>query len=195
MEKEAEEAFSQLFNTPTDRHVCLVVNRHKKDERVDALANLRCVGGFKYFDSVHIWYEKASGASNTSFMPLCESGYLFYKGEMPDVKRTAWFSDDQTNATNLWAVSPNDGEIRPHTYYQKFNFETALLLHSLTLPSATRRFIYGLDGHDENLFAFCRKHNVGVFLFANSSKKAKEILDDYHLFTQAAEQKNSELAV
>ncbi|CAB5220707.1 hypothetical protein UFOVP244_25 [uncultured Caudovirales phage] len=193
--KEAEQTFSHLYNTPTDRHVCLVVNRHKKEARIDSLANLRCVGGFKYFDTVHIWYEKASGASNTSFMPLCETGYLFYKGETPDVKRTAWFSEDQTNATNLWPVSPNEGEQRSHTYYQKFNFETALLVHSLTLPSSNRRFIYGMDGHDENLFAFCHQHKIGVFLCVSTAKKAEEVLDDYEHFVSRIASNMSETAV
>lgn len=169
---------------PVERHITLVVSRQKKDGRIDSLGNLGIIDNFKYFDTVHIWYEKASGASNTTFTPLCETAFLFYKGDLPDVKRTAWFSEEQSNATNLWAVAPNEYETKPHTYYQKFSHEVALLLFSLSKPSGTRRFIYGPDGLDENLLAFVFQYKIGAYLYTDTPEEAKAIVDSYNQLAQ-----------
>lgn len=184
--EKTEALFSHLYDTPVERHVTLVVSRHKKEERLHVLGNLSRVANFKYFDSIFLWYEKASGSSNSTFTPICEGAYLFYKGDLPDVKKTAWFSEEQSNATNHWALAASAGEDRDFTYYQRFNFETALLLYSLSRPSATRRFIYGLPSVDDNLFAFCRRHQIGAYVYADSNSEAKQLVSAYETFAATA---------
>ncbi len=193
-EAEAKLLFNHLYNTPVNNHVALVVNRHKRKEtRFQSLFNLQQINNFKYLDAVHIWYEKSSGGNSCGFSQVCEPGWLFYKGdELPDMKRTEWFSNSHNNATNLWAVSPNVGEIYEHTYYQYFNFETALLLYSLASPSATRKFIYGFDGDDENLWAFCKTHSIGVYLYERSDVEAKSLVEKYNKFSESFLSKKAE---
>ena len=180
--KAAVEMFSHLYNTPASKHISLVLTRYKKDLRLEAMSRLSKIEDFRYFDTVHIWYEKASGASNTAFIPLCESGHLFYKGDLPDVKKTSWFSEEQSNATNHWAVTSSEGEKKNHTYYQKFNFETALLLFGMSKPSSTRKFIYGLEANDDNLFAFIYKYKIGCYCYAETDREAGNILQAYESF-------------
>lgn len=178
----AKSLFTHLYNTPVERHLTLVVSRQKKDERLGALGNLASVDGFKYFDSVYLWYDKASGASNTTFTPLCEAAWLFFKGDLPDVKRTKWFSEEQSNATNHWALSANEYDIKPHTYYQKFSHELGLILYSLTRPGPTRRFIYGCEANDENLFAFCYNYSIGVYTYCATAKEARLSVENYEAY-------------
>lgn len=180
----AKTALQSIYNSPTSRHVSLLLNRHKRKDKVDAMQNLSIAQkiGFEYFDTVGIWYEKPSSCSNNGFLPVCEVGHLFYKGAAPDAKTTEWFGDDTSNATNLWNVSPQDKEQMQATYYQKFCWEVPLLLLSLVKPLEHKRFVYDAeltDGELDSLFAFVRYFNIGVQLYQTSESMALHILRRY----------------
>lgn len=182
---EAHFSLLSIFNSPTPRHITLLLNRQKRKDRVDALMNLSIAQkiGFEYLDTVSIWYERPSTCSNNGFLPVCEVGYLFYKGAAPDVKTTAWFSDDKNNATNLWNVSAQPTEPRQVTYYQKFSWEIPLLLMSMSKPLENRRFIYHTELSDpeyESLFRFCKQYKMGVQLYSTSDATALHIIRSYN---------------
>lgn len=180
----AHTEMSSVYNSPTARHVSLLLNRYKRKEQLDALQNVLIAGkvGFEFFGSVSIWYEKPSSCSNNAFLPVCETGYLFYKGTQPDAKTTEWFGDGTSNATNLWNVSVQEAEKAPATYYQKFCWEVPLLLLSLAKPLEHRRFIYDAeltDGELDSLFSFVRHFNIGVQLYETSEAMALHIIRRY----------------
>ena len=174
-----------IFNSPTARHTTLLLNRHNRKERISTTMNLSIAQktGFEYLDTVTIWYERSSTCSNNGFLPVCEVGYLFHKGAAPDVKTTAWFSEDKSNATNLWNITSQENEPKSVTYYQKFAWEVPLLLMSLAKPLENRRFIYTPELSDyeyDSLFKFCRQHNIGVQLYSASDAIALHIVRSYN---------------
>jgi hypothetical protein len=183
--EEARSLLSSIYNNPSLRHISLILNRNKKKDKIDSLTNLTIAHkvGFEYLDTVSIWYEKPSTCSNNGFLPVAETGYIFYKGVMPDVKTTAWFSEDKSNATNLWNVSPQPKEPKQVTYYQKFSWEIPLLLLSMSEPLEHRRFIYISDlseAEHESLFMFCKTHNIGVQLYSTSDSAALHLIRSYN---------------
>jgi hypothetical protein len=180
----AQMELSSIYNSPTARHVSLLLSRYKRKEQLESLQNVTIAEkvGFDFFGSVSIWYEKPSSCSNNAFLPVCETGYLFYKGAQPDAKATEWFGDGTSNATNLWNVSVQEHEPSQATYYQKFCWEVPLLLLSLAKPLEHRRFIYDAELTDSelsSLFSFVRHFNIGVQLYETSESMALHIIRRY----------------
>ena len=181
----AKSLLLSIFNSPVSRHTTLLLNRHKRKDRIDATMNLIIAQniGFEYLDTVTIWYERPSTCSNNGFLPVSEIGHLFYKGASPDVRTTAWFSDDKSNATNLWNISSQENEPKQVTYYQKFAWEIPLLLMSMSNPMENRRFVYKAElteSEHESLFKFCRQHNVSVQLYSDSDANALQMVRGYN---------------
>lgn len=187
-EKTAEELFFNLYWTATSRHVLLSFCRHKRKERHLANKNLPN-SNWSYLETVSIWYERPSTCSNNGFLPLAEPAWIFYKGDTPDTKKTGWFSSGEyNNATNLWNVSPQEGEDSKYNYYQRFNWETNLLLMNLADPLEHKRFIYTLplDKSEQNsLFTFCHKYGMSVCLFAESYEESSDIMRNYNAFLES----------
>jgi hypothetical protein len=182
--EQAKRALSNLYNAPTARHVALLLNRHRRKDRLAVNGHIAKAESFglSYLDTVSIWYERPSSCSNNGFLPMCEVGQLVYKGATPDVKSTEWFGDDTSNATNLWGVTTQDEEGKQLTYHQKFCWEVPLLLLSLSKPLEYRRFVYAADLTEQELpllFKFCRHFNIGVDLYVNSDKLATHIVRSY----------------
>lgn len=180
----AKNELSCIYNSPTTRHIVLMLNRQKRKNKIDSMQNLIIAEkvGFEYFDSVSIWYERPSSCSNNGFLPVCETGHLFYKGAAPDARATAWFGDDTANATNLWNVSPQEHEKSQATYYQKFCWEVPLLLLSMAKPLEHKRFIYDAELTDselDSLFSFVKYFNIGVQLYSTSESMALHIIRRY----------------
>jgi len=180
----ARNELMSIYNSPTARHISLLLNRHKKKDKVDAMLNVTIAQsiGFEFFDTVSIWYERPSSCSNNGFLPVCEIGNVFHKGPAPDAKSTEWFGDETSNATNLWNVSPQKEEKSQATYYQKFCWEVPLLLLSMSKPLEHKRFIYDAeltDGELESLFSFVRYFNIGVQLHETSEAMALHIIRRY----------------
>lgn len=181
--KEASELFTNLYNSPSSKHVSLVLIRQKKSDKLKTMGNFDSIGDWAYLDSVHLWYEKASSSSNNGFLPVSEQGVLVHKGSAPDVKKTSWFSDNQefSNATTLWNLASQENEEISSTYYQRFCWELPMLLMSMMRPLENNRFIYGLpireDAH--NIFKFCRQYNISVQLYVRTTKEASELLEKY----------------
>lgn len=185
-QKRAQTAMRCLFDSPTERHTTLILNRHRRKDRLAATMNLKTVeqAGFEYLDTVSIWYEKPSSCSNNGFLPVCEVGHLFYKGPMPDVKTTKWFGEETSNATNLWNVTTQEGENKPATYFQKFCWELPLLLLSMSRPLEHRRFMFGAEITEpelDTLFRFVKHFNIGVSLFTTSEQMAIHIIRSYEV--------------
>jgi len=182
---EAKFILSNIFNNSNSRHIILILNRQKRKDRIDSVVNLSIAQktGFEYLDTVSIWYERPSTCSNNGFLPVCEIGYIFYKGPLPDLKTTNWFADEKSNATNLWNVSSQPNEPRSVTYYQKFAWEIPLLMMSMVKPLENRRFIYNVEISEpeyESLFQFCRYHKIAVQLYSTSDATSLHIIRSYN---------------
>lgn len=176
---EAASFATNLYNSPSQRHVLMLFARHSRDEKPTALANLKLVNqaGWKLLETVCVWYEKPSTSSNIGFLPVAEEAYIFYKGATPNVKNTEWFSPDGgANATNLWDLTPNEFEGKSFTYYRHFAWEIPLLLATLVDPAETCRFIYALDGDYDHVFKFCREHKQQVSVLLQSEEQAKKLI-------------------
>lgn len=184
--QDADTLFKNLFNTPTTRHACLVLVRHRRKDRVLATSNIASaqMAGWNYLDTVSIWYEKPSTCSNNGLLPLSEVGFLMYKGDTPDTKQTSWFSEDSNNASNCWNLATQKEEPTQVSYYQKFSWELNLLMLSLTTPMEYARFIYAAPLSDDDyksLFLFCKRYSVGVQLYTKTTAEAESIIREYEL--------------
>jgi hypothetical protein len=173
-----------LYNSPTQKHITLLLNRHARKDRISALSNIGKISNFEYLDTISIWYERPSSCSNNGFLPVCEVGQLFYKGSIPDASVTAWAGEETSNATNLWSATPMIGEKndKGFTYYQKFCWIVPSILMSLAQPLENRRFaclIDMLDSEYDSLFRFCRHYKIGVQLYVNTEAQAVHIIRQY----------------
>lgn len=178
---EAKNLFGNLYNMPNQRHVSLVLNRQRRKDKINTNANLAYAldSGWQLMDSITISYDKPSSCSNNRLLPISEPGYIIYKGSAPDSKTTGWFNDDFSNATTHWDVSACDGELPASTHFQKFNWQTILLMRCLAAPLEQRSFLYLCDIDDtelESLYRFCSKLHISVFIRAESSAVATEML-------------------
>ena len=182
--EESDDIFTNLYNSPTNRHIALVFCRHKRADRMAATGNFGRDNPFTYLDNVHVFYEKASSSSNNGLLPVSEQAVIYYKGNTPDVKKTQWFASEDSghsNATTLWNVSAQQDEPSESTYFQRFCWEVGQLLMSMSSPMEHRRFIYGfpVENDADSLFSFCRAHNLQVQLYVRTTKEATELLDLY----------------
>jgi len=191
---EAESLAKHLFNTPSSRHVGLLVTRSRREDRIDGISNIRFFKkDWKFLDNVNILYERASSCSKKGLLPVSETGFLVYKGtESPNVPATSWFNEKKPNATTFWdlrqsSLEDPEGEMSKHTYYQKFSWELQLLLYSMCKPLVYRKFIYGLkisDSEMVTLSKFCLKMNLSVQLFAKDAKRAEQLIKIYNILQE-----------
>lgn len=173
--------FENLYNSPSQNHILLLFNRQSRKEKLTATKNISNISGFEFLDVVHLWYEKPSTSSNIGLLPVAEEAYLLYKGDIPNVKNTSWFSDGNPNATNMWGLSPAEHENRSATYHKKFAWEIALLLYTMKEPLAHNRIIYGLEDDYEHVLKFAKTYNINVHFVANSDNVAKQIISRYEV--------------
>lgn len=185
---QAKTLFNHIYDTVNSRSVMLAVCRYKRKDRVQAVKNLPAEP-WNYLETVSIWYERPSTCSNNGFLPISEPAWVFYKGDAPDTKRTAWFSaGDYNNATNLWNVAPQPEEKAAFIYYQKFSWELNLLLMNLADPLEHKKFIYTLplDLQEQmSLFSFCHKYGIGAVLYSESHEESADILRNYSKFLES----------
>lgn len=183
--KDATKVSKMLYNSATSKHICLALNRQKKNKKIETLANLNVFLNqceWQFLDNVTILYEKPSSSSSTGFLSLSEPGYLFYKGLSPDVTKTQWFSDQYANATNFWDVAAREKEsLGKNTYFKQFSWELGLLLYSLCGMHEYRSFLY-LDSFNAaellSIHAFCREHQMKGQLHVSSIEKAKKAIEE-----------------
>lgn len=173
--------FENLYNSPSQNHILLIFNRQSRKDKLLATKNISNTCGFEFLDVVHLWYEKPSTSSNIGLLPIAEEAYLLYKGDVPNVKNTAWFSDGNPNATNLWGLTPAEYENRSSTYHKKFAWEVALLLYTMKEPLVHNRIIYGLDDDYEHVLKFAKTYNISVHFVVNSDNVAKQIISRYEV--------------
>lgn len=180
---DAKSMFFNLFNSPAQRHMTLILDRHPRKSKLEAIGNLKeaTQHGFSYLDTVHLWYERANTSSNIGLLPVAEGGHIFYKGDIPNVKNTSWFSPDNPNATNHWGLSPAEYEGRAATYHKKFAWEIGLLLYTMSEPVEHKRMIYGLDDDHEHVLKFAKVYGIQVHFLATSDAVAKQILSRYEV--------------
>jgi len=178
---EANSMMKNLYNTPVSRHVTLLVCRHQRKNRLQALSNLaKATQTWKFLDSISITYDKPSSCSNNGFLPIAEHGFLVHKGETPDPKRTRWFNESASNATTLWDVGSKAYEGN-HTRYQRFSSELNLIMYSLCGMLETRKFIYGVSIRREEvrpLYCFCREHMLTAQLYVTSQEEAQMVNEE-----------------
>ena len=185
----AERLANNLYNMPSHRHISLVVNRRRRKDRVKGLCSLAAFNDrrWRLLDTVSVGYGKPSTSSNNGFLPLTEHGYLFYKGDTPDAKKTNWASEDGIqNATNQWdlCVQPLESVYYiEQTYYQKFAWDLPLIMMSLADKCEHSRFIFGLwinsspePKEIRSLYTFCSKFNLTVEIIVSEYDRAEKIL-------------------
>jgi hypothetical protein len=187
-EDDAKAILRGLYNSATTRHISLAVARHRRKDRLEATGMIRHAipEGWGYLDTVNIFYEKPSSCSNNGLLPVSEVGFVLYKGSMPAVTTTAWFSDGLNNATNLWNIATQKDE-GAFSYFQKFSWEVNMLLMSLSSPIENSRFIYGLpltEIEQISLFKFCEYFGIGVKLYVDTQLEVDAILKSYEKFSE-----------
>lgn len=166
----AEKLAKNLYNTPVSNHVSLVVHRHARKNMISSFTSLRAMSDkWDYLNTVTISYPQPNSGSNNGLLPISEVGHIFYKGMLPDAKKTDWFQADagRANATNFWDLGPQPEEDSA-LYYQKFSWELNLLLKSLTSPQEHRRFIYAVDTHPDELYSvynFCETYSMKAKIY------------------------------
>lgn len=176
---DTKQLFTNLWNTTAARSLILAFTRHKRHNKLAAMANLYSIESWEYFDTITVQYEKTLGSNNGRFVPISEQAVLFYKGEQPDAAQTSWFSDSRTNATNLWDVTARPEEGNEFTYSGRFSWEMGLLLYSMTKPLAHRTMLYTLDTDHENAIGFARHLKLKMHTVVQTDAEAKEMIKTY----------------
>jgi hypothetical protein len=187
-EKRVKTLSNNLFNQPSNRHVCLLLNRHKKKDHIKGIQHTHSfitASKWELLDSVSIGYSKPA-TSGKGLLHLCEGGLVLYKGDTPDVEATNWASESYySNVTNEWVLMSHDFETSflKTTYCKKFSWDLHLILQSLCGHLEYKRFIYGIpvknitENETKSLYLFCRYYNLKVELVAESNEEAAKFLD------------------
>lgn len=192
---ESDKLFSAIYNIPTDRHVCLVLIRHSKNDYLKALSNVTKIKHLDYMDEVHITYQKSSKRAG-SFTHLGESGFLFYKGSQPIVENTNWFRNDVNglNASNHWDLgvyNTNEDKLKEKgnmTVFPKFAWELGLLLMTLASPVQHKRIFWSLPW-DENLLNFVYEWKLRLHLVTATDVDAYDALTAYEKIVNKEDKK------
>ena len=171
--------FKNLWNTPASRTLLMAFSRHKRHNKLAAMANFYAIESWEYFDTITLQYEKTLGSNNGRFVPISEQAVLFYKGDQPDAGQTSWFSESRTNATNLWDVNARPEEGNEFTYSGRFSWEMGLLLYSMCKPLAFRTMLYTLDTDHENAIAFARHLKLKMHTVLKDDDQAKLMIKEY----------------
>lgn len=188
-DKDVKQLSDNLFNMPTSKHVCLVLNRNKKS---DFIKGVKYTGEFglmnkwKLIDSLSISYDKPASSSSSNLQTLSEVGLLLYKGDAPNLSATSWASGGlYSNATNEWILLPNEDEKKnvKKTYSKKFSWELALIMTSMCDNKEYGRFVYGIpisqitSKEAKSLAEFCRKYDMYCELVASSKDEALNFIE------------------
>jgi hypothetical protein len=180
-EADAVNLLSNLYNSPVSNHVCLILCRHRRKFRLEALSNIRrAERDWHFLDTVTISYEKPSSCSNNGFLPISEVGFIVYKGTSPDTRQTKWFNDSLSNATTMWDLRRQEDEGKP-AYFQKFSWEMNLLMLSLSSILESSRFVYGLPVKREEIrtiYNFCAKFGITAQLYVESQDEVQMINEE-----------------
>jgi hypothetical protein len=168
-----------LWNSPCDKHVSLVLPRHRRSQSMKVLENIAQIKDWQYLDTVQIVYEKTIQSNASSFVRNSESGFLFFKGDFPQIDKTQWFNPDYSNATTTWGVSPQPEEPIRNTAYQRFSWELMLLMVTLCHPLHYGRFVYALDANDDNILQFAAYHQIPLQLYSQTVGEAGAIIEKY----------------
>ena len=178
----ARDTFARLYNTPGSNHVSLVVFRQRKRLRLNALASVYGISNdWNYLDTVSITYQKPSSCSNNGLLPISEIGVLLYKGMSPEVKKTAWFSSEYDNSTNLWDLGSQEEEGGKSIYFQRFSWEMNLLMKSLCGALEHRAFTYTpfvTVAEVKSIYSFCKTYQVKAYLYAKDTKEAEKLIKE-----------------
>jgi hypothetical protein len=168
-----------LWNAPTDKHVCIVLPRQRRSQTTQVLSNVANTQNWNFLDCVNICYEKTVQSNASSFVKNSETGYLFYKGDFPNLDKTKWFNPEYSNATTTWYLSPQPEETLRNSSYQRFCWDLMLLLVTLSQPLRYGRFVYGLDPNDDNILNFAAFHQIPLQLYTDDPNRAQEIVETY----------------
>jgi len=168
-----------LFNAPSDKHICMVLPRQRRSQTLAVLSNISQTQNWQFLDCVNIIYEKTVQSNASSFVRNSETGYLFYKGDFPNLEKTRWFNPDYSNATTTWNLAPQPEETIRNSSYQRFCWEILLLIVTLCQPLHYGRFVYGLNPDDENILYFASYHQIPIQLYTDNPEKAQSIINKY----------------
>ena len=183
---DAKSISKHLYNTPTNRHLCLITTRALRTRRLQVLSNLHEFDRkWKFMDAISILYQKPNSCSASGLLPKAESAYLVYKGSAPDVSNTAWFSDDGPNATNFWDVAPQPEEfgVFKNIHFHRFSWEVQIIMMSMAGVLEHRSFIYTIPVKNKeiiSIYEFCKKFNLTAQLFASSLEAGQKIIKRYN---------------
>lgn len=181
---ETRTLFKNLYNLPTDRHLCLVLFRHRKNIRLKSLANVGQIPSeWKFFDWVNMSYQMPAQSNGNCLVHLSELGVLIHKGKFtPSLERTKWFREDYANAGNHWDLSPQRGEIVRRSKFHDFSGEMVHLLLDLAFPMECGRMVYGFidPSNIDNILNFAKFWKMPITLYASTNSKAEAIIKKYH---------------
>jgi len=184
-ESESENLSKNLYNTCTDKHIVLLLQRSRRKHRIQTISNIQFFKQWQFLDSVSIIYEKASSCSNNGLLPLSESANLLYKGAKPDVSSTAWFNSDKKNASNFWdlGVQQEERSFFTSCYHNKFSWELFYLMYSIASPLIYRDFIIsGLQlntNEIKSVITVTKKMNVSCQIVFQSQEEADKFIETY----------------
>lgn len=179
-ETEHRALLHNLYHSPSEKHVSLVLPRVRRTQFIGVLQHLSKVQDWEFLDIVSIVYEKTVQSNASSFVRNSEPGFLFYKNAFPNLDQTKWFNPQFCNCSTTWHLAPQPEEAIRHTSYQKFCWELMLLMVTLSKPLYYGRFIYALPIDDNNILQFAFYHQIPLQLYADSNEKAASIIEQYN---------------
>lgn len=179
-ETEHRALLHNLYHSPSDKHVSLVLPRVRRSQYTTVLQHISKTQDWEFLDVVSVIYEKTVQSNASSFVRNSEPGFLFYKNSFPNLDQTKWFNPQFCNCSTTWHLSPQAEESIRHTSYQKFCWELMLLIVTLSKPLWYGRFIYALPVDDDNILQFAFYHQIPLQLYADTDEKAQIIINQYN---------------
>ena len=78
-ETEHRALMHNLYHSPSDKHVTLVLPRVRRSQYIPVLQHVSKIQDWEFLDVVSVIYEKTVQSNASSFVRNSEPGFLFYK--------------------------------------------------------------------------------------------------------------------
>lgn len=178
---ESKQMFGRLHSSQRNSHVMMCTVRQPRKTRLSVFANLLAAeeAGFRFHDMITLFSQEPYKGIPSNLTPLGEVTCLFTKGNEINKAATQWFREDVGDCSNVWDVTPQEGELENVTVSRHFCLEQGFLTANCASPLICRRFLVlsvPETGHVE--FAFKAKLNMHCITVDEIS--ARRVIRYYH---------------
>lgn len=176
--------YEQLYKSQRNNHIVLSTVRLPKKMRLKAFANMTIAeeAGFRYHDHITLVSQEEYKSIPSNLTQIGETCVLLTKSEDMNKKATEWFHTELGDCSNVWDVSPQEGEtLVSKSISRHFCWEIGILLSQLSSPLIARRFlIVGIA--EPSMAEFAYQSNMQMYCITTDEVTARRVIKTYHKF-------------